>query len=61
MARHASSDRRHPPPPEALTHLHDAKLIIGAIDKAAANYIDQLVRATRDQIKHFEQLNDNQG
>ncbi len=46
---------------QALTHLHDAKLIIEAIDKAAANYIEQLVRATRDQIKHFEQLNDNQG
>jgi hypothetical protein len=46
---------------QAVTHLHDAKLIIETIDKTAAQYIEQLVRATRDQIKRFEQLNDGQG
>ena len=46
---------------QSVTHLHDAKLIIEVIDKAAAQYIEQLVRATRDQIKRFEQLDDNQG
>jgi hypothetical protein len=46
---------------QALTHLHDARLIVETIDKAAADYIEQLVRATRDQIKRFEQLTDSQG
>lgn len=46
---------------QALTHLHDARLIIEAIDKTAAHYIEQLVHATREQIKRLENLNDSQG
>ena len=46
---------------QAVTHLHDAKLIIEAIDKAAAHYIEQLMHATRDQIRRLEHVNDNQG
>jgi hypothetical protein len=46
---------------QAVTHLRDAKLIIEAIDKAAAHYIEQLMQATRDQIRRLEHINDNQG
>jgi HEPN domain-containing protein len=41
---------------QAVSHLHNAKLIIEAIDKAASHSIEQLIRAARDQIKHLEQL-----
>jgi hypothetical protein len=47
---------------QAVTHLHDARLIIEVIDQTAAQYIEQLARAIRDQVKRFEQqLNDTQG
>jgi hypothetical protein len=46
---------------EALIHLHDAKLIIEVIDKTAAHYIEQLLQATRDQIKRLEGVNDGRG
>jgi hypothetical protein len=31
------------------------------IDKATAHYIEQLIGAARDQIKHFEQKLDGNG
>ena len=43
---------------EALTHLHDAALIIEGIDKATAQAIAELVKATRHQIKQIEFAND---
>jgi hypothetical protein len=46
---------------QALTHLHDTRFIIEGIDKIAAATIDQLVRATCDQIKRFEQAYESQG
>ncbi len=46
---------------QAVTHLHDAMLIIQAIDKATAHYIEQLIGASRDQIKLLEQLLDGNG
>jgi hypothetical protein len=45
---------------QAVTHLHDAKLIVEAIDKAAAHYIEQLIQAAREQIRRLEHVNDNQ-
>lgn len=44
---------------QAIIHLHDAKLIIETVDKAAAEYIELLVRATRDQTKRLEQVCDS--
>jgi hypothetical protein len=46
---------------QAVTHLHDAKLIIEVIDKAAASYIEQLLRPTRDLVKHLEEFNEGEG
>jgi hypothetical protein len=45
---------------QALTHLDDAKLTIEAIDKTAAQYIEQLLVATREQIRRLELANHNQ-
>jgi hypothetical protein len=39
---------------QAVSHLHNAKLIIEAIDETASHSIEQLIRATRDQIKRLE-------
>ncbi len=41
---------------QALSHLHNAKLIIEPADKVAAQSIEELVRATQSQIKRLEQL-----
>jgi len=40
---------------QAVSHLHNARLVIEAIDKTAAHCIDQLIKATRDQIQRLEQ------
>ena len=39
---------------QALTHLHDAKLIIEGVNKTAAEFIDRLVQGTREQIRELE-------
>ena len=45
---------------QALTHLHDAKLIIEGVNKTAADFIERLVHATREQIRELEAAKDGQ-
>jgi ABC-type transporter Mla subunit MlaD len=46
---------------QAVTHLHDARLIIEGVNKTAAQFIDRLTQGTREQIKELELLiNDTQ-
>jgi hypothetical protein len=42
---------------QALTHLHDAKLIIETVNGAAAQFIGTLITATREQIRALELVN----
>ncbi len=47
---------------QAVTHLHDARLIIEGADKTTAQYIGELIHATREQIKRIELIiNNSQG
>ena len=45
---------------QALTHLHDAKLIIEGVNKTAAEFIERLVQGTREQIRELEVARDGQ-
>ncbi len=45
---------------QALTHLHDAKLIIEGVNKTAAEFIDRLVHGTREQIRELEAARDGE-
>lgn len=44
---------------QAITHLHDARLIIEGADKSAAQTIGELMHATREQIRRLELLMGN--
>jgi hypothetical protein len=55
MQAHLAATLRHLK--EALTHLHDARLIIGGFDKLVAANLEILVRATREEIRKLEQTN----
>ena len=43
---------------QALTHLHDAKLIIEGVNRTAADFIERLVHGTREQIRELEAAKD---
>lgn len=43
---------------QAATHLHDAKLIIGTVNTRAAEFIERLLQATREQVRELELLHD---
>jgi hypothetical protein len=45
---------------QAVTHLHDAKLIIETVNKTAAEFIERLVQATRQQVRELELINNGQ-
>jgi hypothetical protein len=46
---------------QAVTHLHDARLIIDGVNKNAAHFIERLIQGTREQVKELELLvNDRQ-
>ena len=41
---------------QAAHHLHDAKLIIEGVNKTAAQFIEDLLKGTREQIRDLEVL-----
>jgi hypothetical protein len=46
---------------QAVTHLHDARLIIEGVNKTAAQFIERLIQGTREQVKELElTINDSQ-
>ena len=45
---------------QAVTHLHDAKLIIESVNKSAAQFIERLIHGTREQIKELDAINNRQ-